>query len=201
MVESILLKMKWMRKIWIFVVSLFVAMLSSQTFWYFENKAYCSFEDKNLTISIKRVEGSARCRVYMDTIYQLALKKYSEISTIRSYIAQWEDIYYWRRVLDEKNSELLQLVNYRNQIKTAIDKFEWALFDKYYGLLQKPMQTYYSELEIQYYMLINLASANKTWDYSLKVAKIEQQMWNVNHILKAEKLDHIMEVLLSYIYL
>jgi hypothetical protein len=92
-------------------------------------------------------------------------------------------------------------VNYRNQIKTAIDKFEWALFDKYYGLLQKPMQTYYSELEMQYYMLINSQIANKTWDYSLKLAKIEQQMRNVNHILEAEKLDHIMEVLLSYIYL
>jgi hypothetical protein len=60
----------------------------------------------------------------MDTIYQLALKKYNEITTIRSYIMQGEDVYYRKNILDEKNSELLQLVNYRNQIKTAIDKFE-----------------------------------------------------------------------------
>lgn len=183
------------------MLSIFAILLSNQTFWYFENKAYCSFEGKSVTISIKKVEWASRCRVYMDTIYQLALKKYNEITTIRSYIMQGEDVYYRKNILDEKNSELLQLVNYRNQIKTAIDKFEWALFDKYYGLLQKPMQTYYSELEMQYYMLINSQIANKTWDYSLKLAKIEQQMWNVNHILEAEKLDHIMEVLLSYIYL
>jgi len=137
----------------------------------------------------------------MDTIYQLALKKYSEISTIRSYIIQGEDVYYWKWILDEKNSEFLQLVNYRTQIKTAVDKFESALFDKYYNLLQKPMQAYYSDLEVQYYVLVNQSSSMKTSDYSLKLAQLEQQMWNVDHILKAEKLDHIMEVLSSYIYL
>ena len=179
----------------------FVTLLSSQTFWYFENKAYCSFENKNVTISIKKTAGSSKCQAYLNTIYQLALKKYEELSTIRSYIAQWEDVYYWKWILDEKNSEFLQLINYRTQIKTAIDKFEWALFDKYYNLLLKPMQTYYSDLEMQYYILINLAPANRTWDYSLRLAQVEQQMWNVNHIIKAEKLDHIMEVLSSYIYL
>jgi len=190
-----------MRKLGIFVLLVFMTLLSSQTFWYFENKAYCSFEDKNVTISIKKVEWSARCGVYMDTIYQLALKKYSEISTIRSYIIQGEDVYYWKWILDEKNSEFLQLVNYRTQIKTAVDKFESALFDKYYNLLQKPMQAYYSDLEVQYYVLVNQSSSMKTSDYSLKLAQLEQQMWNVDHILKAEKLDHIMEVLSSYIYL
>ena len=190
-----------MRKLGIFVLLVFMTLLSSQTFWYFENKAYCSFEDKNLTISIKKVEWSARCGVYMDTIYQLALKKYSEISTIRSYIIQGEDVYYWKWILDEKNSEFLQLVNYRTQIKTAVDKFESALFDKYYNLLQKPMQAYYSDLEVQYYVLANQSSSMKPSDYSLKLAQLEQQMWNVDHILKAEKLDHIMEVLSSYIYL
>lgn len=193
--------MKCMRKLGIFVLLVFMTLLSSQTFWYFENKAYCSFEDKNVTISIKKVEWSARCGVYMDTIYQLALKKYSEISTIRSYIIQGEDVYYWKWILDEKNSEFLQLVNYRTQIKTAVDKFESALFDKYYNLLQKPMQAYYSDLEVQYYVLVNQSSSMKTSDYSLKLAQLEQQMWNVDHILKAEKLDHIMEVLSSYIYL
>ena len=193
--------MKCMRKLGIFVLLVFMTLLSSQTFWYFENKAYCSFEDKNLTISIKKVEWSARCGVYMDTIYQLALKKYSEISTIRSYIIQGEDVYYWKWILDEKNSEFLQLVNYRTQIKTAVDKFESALFDKYYNLLQKPMQAYYSDLEVQYYVLANQSSSMKPSDYSLKLAQLEQQMWNVDHILKAEKLDHIMEVLSSYIYL
>ena len=193
--------MKCMRKLGIFVLLVFMTLLSSQTFWYFENKAYCSFEDKNVTISIKKVEWSARCGVYMDTIYQLALKKYSEISTIRSYIIQGEDVYYWKWILDEKNSEFLQLVNYRTQIKTAVDKFESALFDKYYNLLQKPMQAYYSDLEVQYYVLANQSSSMKPSDYSLKLAQLEQQMWNVDHILKAEKLDHIMEVLSSYIYL
>ena len=71
----------------------------------------------------------------------------------------------------------------------------------YYNLLQKPMQAYYSDLEVQYYVLVNQSSSMKTPDYSLKLAQLEQQMWNVNHILKAEKLDHIMEVLSSYIYL
>ena len=180
---------------------IFVTSLSSQAFSYFENKAYCSFEDNNVTISIKKREGADRCWIYMDTIYQLAVKKYDEMSTIRLYISQWEDLYYWKKVLEDKKSEFLQLVSYRTQMKIAIDKFETALFDKYYALLKEPMQKYYSDLEIQYYILVNQPSSNIDSKISLKLAQLEQQMWNVNHILEAENLDHIMEVLSSYIYL
>ena len=136
----------------------------------------------------------------MDTIYQLALKKYSEISAIRSYIEQGDDVYYWRGVLDEKKNEFIQLVNYRAQIKTAVDKFELALFEKYYNLLQKPLKIYYSDLKTQYYILVNQKSS-KTSKTSLKVAQLEQQMWNVNHILNAKNMDDIMGVASSYIYL
>lgn len=136
----------------------------------------------------------------MDTIYQLALKKYNEISSIRSYIAQGDDVYYWKQILEEKKSEFIQLVNYRTQIKTAIDKFELALFDKYYNLLQKPLKAYYSDLEVQYYILLNKTSP-KTQKTSLKIAQLEQQMWNVNHILNAKNMDDIMSVVPSYIYL
>ena len=136
----------------------------------------------------------------MDTIYQLALKKYSEISAIRSYIAQGDDVYYWKEVLEEKKSEFVQLVNYRSQIKTVIDRFELALFEKYYNLLKKPLKAYYSDLEMQYYTLVNQTST-KTSKTSLKIAQLEQQMLNVNHILNAKNMDDIMEVVSSYIYL
>ena len=129
------------------------------------------------------------------------MKKYNEISAIRSYIQQGDDVYYWKNVLDDKNEEFLQLVNYRAQIKTAIDKFELALFDKYYDALQKPMQTYYSELEAQYYLLSNQGDSSKKSENSLKVVQLEQQMRNVNHILTAKSLDDIMDVISSYIYL
>lgn len=96
-----------------------------------------------------------KCQTYLDTIYQLALKKYNEISVIRSYIEQGDDVYYWNNIFEDKKAEFLQLVNYRVQIKTAISKFESALFDKYYVILQEPMKIYYSELETQYYILAN----------------------------------------------
>ncbi len=180
---------------------IFVTLLSSESFWYFENKVYCSFENKNVTISIKKSEGADRCKTYMDTIYQLALKKYNEISSIRSYIAQGDDVYYWKQILEEKKSEFIQLVNYRTQIKTAIDKFESALFDKYYDALQKPMQTYYSDLKVQYDILTNQDTLLRKSDYSLRLSQLEQQIWNVDHILNAENLDDIMSVVSSYIYL
>ena len=154
-----------------------------------------------MTIFMKNEGWTTKCKTYLDTIYQLSLKKYNEISTIRSYIQQWDDVYYWKKILEEKNSELLQLVNYRSQIKTAIDKFESALFDKYYNILQKPMKTYYSELEMDYHVLSNQKVLHGKSNHSLKLAQIEQQMWNVNHILNAKKLDEIMEVISSYIYL
>ena len=167
-----------------------------------ESKVYCNIENKNVTIFTKNEKGTVKCQTYLDTIYQLALKKYNEISAIRSYINDGDDVYYRKKVLEEKNSELLQLVNYRTQIKTAIDKFESALFDKYYNILYKPMKSYYSDLEAQYYILVNKKSeSQKKSDNSLKLAQIEQQMWNVNHILTAKKLGDIMEVISSYIYL
>ena len=193
--------MKRMRKFWIFILLAYATLLSSQTFWYLENIVYCNVENKNITIFIKNEEWTAKCQTYLDTIYQLALKKYNEISTIRSYIDQGEDIYYRRNILEEKKSEFLQLVNYRAQIKNAIEKFESALFNKYYAILQRPMQRYYSDLETQYYILVNQDASLRKSDHSLKLAELEQQMWNTSHILNARKLDDIMDVISSYIYL
>ena len=179
----------------------FATLLFSQTFWYLENKVYCNLENKNVTIFMKNEEWTVKCQAYLDTIYQLALKKYNEILSIRSYIQQGDDVFYWKEVLEDKNDEFLKLVNYRVQIKTAIDRFESALFDKYYKILQKPMQAYYSELEAQYYLLSNQKISIKESNHSLKLAQLEQQMWNVNHILNANDLDDIMDVISSYIYL
>jgi len=179
----------------------FLTLLSSQTFWYLESKVYCNLENKNVAIFMKNESWTVKCQTYLDTIYQLALKKYNEISAIRSYIEQGDDVYYWKKILENKNEEFLQLVNYRAQIKTAIDKFESTLFDKYYDILQKPMKTYYSDLETQYYILANQDALSRKYNHSLKLAQLEQQMWNVNHVLNAKKLDDIMEVIPSYIYL
>jgi len=178
----------------------YVSLVYSQVFWYFENKVYCDFENNDVTISIKKSEWVDRCEIYMNTIYQLALKKYDEVSAVRSYIAQGDDVYYWKEVLEKKKSEFIQLVNYRAQIEMAVNEFELALFDKYYNLLQKPLKTYYSELEMQYHVLVSENLSKKT-ESVLKIAQLEQQMWNVNHILMAKNMDDIMEVVSSYIYL
>ena len=190
-----------MRKIWILILLAFTTISSSQTFWYLENKVYCNFENKNVTIFMKNEEWTVKCQTYLDTIYQLALKKYNEISAIRSYIEQGDDVYYWKKILEDKKAEFLQLVNYRTQIKTAIDKFESALFDKYYDILYEPMQAYYSDLQSQYNTLANQDVLLRKSDHSLKLAQLEQQMWNVDHVLNAKNLDDIMEVMSSYIYL
>ena len=190
-----------MRKIWILILLVFTTISSIQTFWYLEKKVYCNLEDKNVTIFMKSGEWRVKCHTYLDTIYQLALKKYNEISAIRSYIEQWDDAYYWKKILEEKKSEFLSLVNYRTQIKTAITKFELALFNKYCDILEEPMKIYYSELESYHYKLVSQDVSFRKTDYSLKLVQIEQQMRNVNHILNAKNLDDIMEVVSSYIYL
>lgn len=183
------------------ILMVFMTCLSSQTFWYLESKVFCNLENKNVTIFLKNEEWTVKCQTYLDTIYQLALKKYDEISAIFSYIDQWDDVYYWKEILEDKKAEFLKLVNYRTQIKTAIDKFESKLFDKYYAILQDPMKKYYSDLEVQYYNIVNQDVPLRSTDYSLKVAQLEQQMRNVSHVLNAQNLDDIMSVVSSYIYL
>ncbi len=201
MLKVFYLEMEWMRKIWILALLVCVTLLSSQTFWYLENKVYCNLENKNVTIFMKDEWWATKCKTYMDAVYQLALKKYDEIVIIRSYIDQWDDVYYWTKVLEQKKSELLQLVNYRTQIKKAIDKFEAAIFDKYYDSLQSYMKVYYSELEAQYYYLINLNFNQRARNHDIKVEQYGQQMWNVSRVLNATKLDDIMDVMSSYLYL
>ena len=110
-------------------------------------------------------------------------------------------MYYWTKILEQKKSELLQLINYRTQIKNAIDKFEAAIFDRYYDSLQNYMKVYHSELEAQYYYLINQDYRQRARNYNMKIEQLEKQMWNVSHVLNATKLDDIMEVMSSYLYL
>ena len=83
----------------------------------------------------------------------------------------------------------------------AIDKFELALFDKYYDILYEPMKTYYSDLEAEYLVMINQDASSRSSDYSLRISQIQQQMWNVSRVLNAKNLDEIMSVVSSYIYL
>lgn len=175
--------------------------VSSQTFWYLESKVYCNLKDKNVTIFMKNEEWTVKCQTYMDTLYQLAIDKYKEVQVIRSYIDQWEDAYYWKNILEKKQSEFLQLVNYRAQIKSMIDNFEAAIFDKYYASLQSYMKIYYSDLETQYYIMINQDVSLRPFNYSIKIEQLGQQMWNVSRVLNAKKLDDIMDVMSSYIYL
>jgi hypothetical protein len=63
------------------------------------------------------------------------------------------------------------------------------------------MQKYYSDLEAQYYTMINQDVSQRSSNYMLKIAQLEQQMWNVSHVLEAKNLDDIMNVVSSYIYL
>ena len=190
-----------MRK-FVFIVWLFIlTFIPGHIFWYFEDKVYCRVDKTDVTIFLKNEEWMSKCKTYMDTIYQLALKKYNEISLIRWYIEQGEDVYYRKSILDDKNAEFLQLVNYRTQIKSAIDKFETSFFNKYFAILKAPMELYYSDLETSYYVLINQNQSSRSVNYSTKIAKIEQQMWNVSHVLNAKTLDEIMEVVPTYIYL
>ncbi len=190
-----------MRRIWIFVLLLFITFTSSQTFGYYEDRVYCNFENNNVTIFLKDETWMTKCSVYIDTVYQLSLKKYEEIKIIRSYIAQWDDVYYRKEVLEQKKSELIQLINYRNQIKSAIAKFESKIFDNLYAVLEKPMRLYYSDLETQYYILINQTPQRDSLNNTLMIAQMEQQLRNVSHIIEAKTLDDIMNVAPSYLYL
>ena len=162
---------------------------------------FCDINNQNVTIFLKNQEWTTKCQTYLNTIYQLAVQKYGEVSLIREYISQWDDVYYWRWILEEKKQELSQLINYRIQVKDAMDKFETVLFNRYYSILKRDMEVYYSDIETQYYILINTQPTKRKSDYSLVVAQFEQQMWNVSHILNASNMDQIMEVASSYLYL
>jgi hypothetical protein len=110
-------------------------------------------------------------------------------------------VYYRKEVLEQKKSELIQLINYRNQIKSAIAKFESKIFDNLYAVLEKPMKLYYSDLETQYYIMINQTSQRDSLNNALMIAQMEQQLRNVSHIIEAKTLDDIMNVAPSYLYL
>ena len=190
-----------MKRFFVFIFWVILIWWFGSTFWYFENKVYCNIKDNNVTISLMNYSWTLKCKVYIDVIQQNALKKYDEIMAINSYIAQWEDVYYWKNVLESKKSDFLQLVNYRSQIISVVNRFESVLFNRYYDSLQKDMRIYYSDLEVQYYSLINQDTQVKWSKKELMISQLKQQIENVSAIIEAESLDDIMKIVPSYIYL
>ena len=190
-------KMNKLKLFWIMVVSV---SLSWMCFWYFEDKVYCDFDKNNLVLDVKWWESQIKCKTYLDVIQKKSKEKYSEITLIRDYISQGEDLYYWKPLLEEREDEFLRLINYRDQIKWAINRFESDFYEKYYVILEKPMRMYYSDLEMQYYSLINDKESHGSAEYWKKIVDLEQQMWNVSHILWAKTLDEIIKLLPTYIY-
>lgn len=169
-------------------------------FWYFEDKLYCDFERDSLTLVVNANDGHVKCKTYLDAIQKKSKEKYKEITLIRDYISQWEDLYYWKPLLTEREDEFLRLVNYREQIKWAINRFESDFYEKYYVILERPMRMYYSDLEMQHYSLINDKESHGSAEYWKKVSDLEQQMRNVSHILESKTLDDIIKLLPTYIY-
>ena len=190
-----------MKRFFVFILWVILIWWFGSTFWYFENKVYCNIKDNNVTISLMNYSWTLKCKVYIDVIQQNALKKYDEIMAINSYIAQWEDVYYWKNVLESKKSDFIQLVNYRSQIISVVNRFESVLFNRYYDSLQKDMRIYYSDLEVQYYSFINQDTQVKWSKKELMISQLKQQIENVSAIIKAESLDDIMKIVPSYIYL
>lgn len=189
-----------MNKLKIFWIITILFTMLWVSFWYFEDKVYCNFEKDRVLLTMKDSEWKVRCKTYLDAIYNKSREKYKEISLIRWYISQWEDLFYRKPLLEKREDEFLKLVSYREQIKSAINKFESDFFVKYYALLENPMKMYYSDLEMQYYALINEKQSHGSAEYWIKIADIEQQMRNVSHILNAKTLDDIIEVIPTYIY-
>ena len=103
--------------------------------------------------------------------------------------------------MESKKSDFLQLVNYRSQIISVVNRFESVLFNRYYDSLQKDMRIYYSDLEVQYYSLINQDTQVKWSKKELMISQLKQQIENVSAIIEAESLDDIMKIVPSYIYL
>lgn len=190
-----------MNKIFMVILWIVFVLWFGSTFWYFEDKVYCNIENNDVTISLRNYSWTSKCKVYVDIIQQNALKMYDEIMLINSYIVQWEDVYYWKKLLEEKKSEFIELVNYRTQIVSVVNRFEKILFDKYYHWLQKEMKDYYLDLESQYYSLVNDVSQKRWSGNGLKKTQLKQQMENVSSILDAKNLDDIIKVSSSYIYL
>jgi hypothetical protein len=93
------------------------------------------------------------------------------------------------------------MINYRIQIKNAMARFEDALFERYYNMIKGDMELYYSDIETQYYILINTEPSKRKGNHSLVLAELEEQMKNVSQMLEAENMDQLMEVVPSYLYL
>lgn len=193
-----------MKKFWLFIAIYYFTLWMSQTFWYLEKTAFCHIENQNISIFFKEQDWTKKCKIYLDTVRQLSLERYNEVILIQKYISQWDDILYRKRILKEKESELLQLINLKFQIESYIKSFENTFFDKYKTIVKSYMESYYLDLETQYYILINQKiSWNKhdTESHSLKISEIEQQMKNVSNILNSKSLDEMFDIFPNYIYL
>lgn len=159
---------------------------------YFENKYYCSLQENNIIVALKKTETAKKCMIYISEINQNIATFEKNIGKANYYINKQEDEQYWEQVKAELETNKKKNELVKQQILTAMQDFEKKLFGKVKKLLSyyllKEKKTVQDKLED---LSENMAKAREQWDMSMfaqyrdEAEMLEIERWLLNSILYA----------------
>jgi len=177
-------------------------LFQGQTFAYLEDKVYCIIEGEQLTIYVKKEEGSHKCAVYIEAVQQLAREKYDEVLLVITYINLGRDTAYRKEVFELKKEEFLKLVKYRTTILTMIQEFEYKFFVKYQESLLQTLTPYLQALvTIQTALEQEHQTVFHNEQTRIQYQQITQQILIIQTMFDATTLDEIIDQIPAYLYL
>ncbi|MDR2416238.1 MAG: hypothetical protein LBD75_06670 [Candidatus Peribacteria bacterium] len=119
---------------------------------------YCTFENEQLTLYVKKEEGLQKCETYIQSLEQLTKKKYDEVLLILYYINQGDDLVYWKEILEITKKDFFKFLRYRTMITEMIQTFETKFLIKYQSVLAQELTPYLEILQSLYYPLAQAIS-------------------------------------------
>jgi hypothetical protein len=167
---------------------------------YLEDKMYCSFEEEQITLYIKKEEGLQKCETYLQSLEQLTKKKYDELLLILYYIQQGDDVAYWKEIFEITKQDFLKFLRYKTTITEMIQSFEEKFLIKYQSALAQELTPYLEELQSHSLSLTQIVSPEDA-TLSIISQQIQQQILTITTILQATSLDEIIQLIPAYLYL
>lgn len=182
---------------WLLLMPIWVGSV----FGYLEDKIYCQVQGEQLTLYVKKEEGSDKCETTIRALEQMARNKYDEVVLVLDYISQEDNSWYRKEVFEIKKQEFLKILNYKNKIQNAIVSFEEKFFLKYQEALSTELSPYLAVLREQQTLLASSLEIKEHYYIREKYQQISQQISTLEQIFSAISLDEIMIQIPSYLYL
>ncbi len=142
---------------------------------YMEDKVFCTISKDSITVTMEK-SNNYKCSEYLSVLSQAINSDYNDILSVQKLINQWYDVDFWKQIREEKREKIKKMISIKDQIETAIAKFDSNLFEK-----------------IKEYVVYNSTPYRATYKKALNALNAIQQQWWKHSSSTTKKIEFMQE--------